>query len=552
MRILVAVSGERLQAAIKAALEPEGHTLIPALDGLAAMAAFKAERIELILTALDLPMVGGLELARVVRLSSRLRFVPVLMFTGGGGDGFFRQCLEAGVVEFIASPFDPVELRCRVDTLARLVRLQNSLLDFQARNAEELELVKHVLVRLAAQGARKDTPGFHMETLQDARINGDAWVHRESLPGVHFGMICDATGHGLMAGVSTIPVVMTFLAMVARDIPLSTIYLEINDKLQSLLPTGHFACLLLMRLDTTRGVLSVLNAGMPEVHLLRRARGLQSFPSLVMPAGIRGVAPEVAVVEADIAEGDRILACSDGLGDRATPEELRDRYLVAPAGLSHPEHCAAIRQLVAALPPTELAGDDLTWSLWEVPSASRRVGPGEDDPAPLLRTLVAAFEASFCLDPRVHGPRDVLPRVLALVQGFLVDHLQVQVFAMLLHEALTNAVEHGLLGLDSHLKTQGFEAFEQHRKLAMARAETGDVRFTLTLFHEEGEPSHRIRKIRVEVEDSGPGFDWRTWLEPRDPGLHPYGRGIHLLRELARDLKFNEAGNRVSFSVDCP
>ena len=552
MRILVALRSEHLQAAVRAALEPEGHTLLPVRDGLEAMAAFKAERPELILTALDLAGIDGLELARVVRLSSRLRFVPVLMFTMGGGDGFFRQGLEAGVVEFIASPFDPGELCCRVDTLARLVRLQNSLLDFQARNAEELALVKHVLVRLAAQGAGQEARGFHMETLQAERINGDAWVHRETLPGVHCGMICDATGHGLMAGVSTIPVVMTFLAMVARDIPLSTIYLEINDKLRSLLPTGHFACLLLMRLDITRGVLTVVNAGMPDVLLLRRAGGLQAFPSMVLPAGIRGVAPQVEVAEADIAAGDRIFACSDGLGDRTTPEDLRGRYLTTPAGLAHPDHCAAIRKLVAGLAPGEVAGDDLTWSLWEVPSTSSRLALGEEEAPPLPRVLVPAFEASFRMDPRIHGPRDVLPRVLALVQGFLVDHLQAQIFAMLLHEALTNAVEHGLLGLDSALKAQGFEAFEQHRKRAMAKAETGDVRFTLTLCHELGDATHRIRRIRAEVEDSGPGFDWRTWLAPRDPGLRPFGRGIHMLQGLARDLEFNEAGNRMCFSVDCP
>ena len=551
MRILVAVGAPGLQAAITAALEPEGHTLLLARDGLDALAAFRTQAPELILTALALPPIDGLELARVARLSSRLRFIPVLMFTLGGGDGFFRQCLEAGVVEFIASPFDPQELVCRVDTLARLVRLQNSLLEAQARNAEELALVKHMLSNLSSQGARA-TPGFHMETLQDERINGDAWVHRETLPGVHFGMICDVTGHGLMAGVSTIPVVMTFLAMVARDIPLSTIYLEIHDKLKSLLPTGHFACLVLMRLDLTRGVLSVLNAGMPDVHLLRRAGGSQAFPSLMLPAGIKGVAVEVEVVEADIAAGDRIFACSDGLAERATPGELRDRYLTALSGHSHPDHCAAIHRLVAALPPTELAGDDLTWCLWEVPPAAHRVPAGEEPPAPLPRALVPGFEASFRLDPRSHGPRDVLPRILALVQGFPVDHLQAQIFAMLLHEALTNAVEHGILGLDSAIKTQGFEAFEQHRKRALARAGLGDVRFTLTLFHQEGEATHRIRRIRAEVEDPGPGFDWRPWLEPGDPGLHPFGRGIQMLRGLARDLEFNEVGNRVGFSVDCP
>jgi anti-sigma regulatory factor (Ser/Thr protein kinase) len=136
--------------------------------------------------------------------------------------------------------------------------------------------------------------------------------------------------------------------------------------------------------------------------------------------------------------------------------------------------------------------------------------------------------------------------------GFHVDHGQAQIFGMMLHEALTNAVEHGLLGLDSAIKSQGFEAYEQHRKLALARPEAGSVRFRITLLHVADDPSHAIRRIQAEVEDPGPGFDWRTWLEPRDPGLHPFGRGIDLLRGLGTELAFNEAGNRVGFAVECP
>lgn len=548
MRILVAVRGHGLQAAVAAALAPDGHALTQVEDGVEALEAYRTQEPELVLTALDLPRAGGLELARVVRLASRQRFVPVLMFTLGVRPEAFKACLEAGVMEFIASPFEAEELRCRVDTLARLVRLQRHLLEFQARNAEELALVKHMLTRITGQDRRDGAPGFHMETLQDHRINGDAWVHREALPGVHFGMICDATGHGLMAGVSTIPVVMTFLAMVDRDIPLATIYLEIHAKLKALLPTGHFACLLLLRLEVAQGVLSVLNAGLPDVHVLRRDGSIQTFASAVLPAGIRGVDPGVAVTEVAVAPGDRIFAFSDGLGDRTTPEELRTRYLAGPGRASHREHCEAIRLRVASLASGEGAGDDLTWALWEVPAPPNLATPA---PAAVPAVLVPAFEAEFRLDPRVHGLRDVLPRVLSLVMGFPVDHGQAQIFSMLLMEALNNAVDHGLLGLDSALKARGFEVYEQHRRLALASPGTDTVRFRITLLHADGVPGGTIRRIRAEVEDPGPGFDWRPWLQGPEPGLLPFGRGIALLRGLGRDLSFNEAGNRVAFSIDC-
>jgi anti-sigma regulatory factor (Ser/Thr protein kinase) len=259
----------------------------------------------------------------------------------------------------------------------------------------------------------------------------------------------------------------------------------------------------------------------------------------------------VAVAEVAVAEGDRIFAFSDGLGDRTTPEELRTRYLAELAQGSHLEHCAAIRHRVASLAAGEGAGDDLTWALWEVPSPSSVQGHGQAAPTPPPGKLVTAFEAEFRLDPRVHGIRDVLPRVLTLLMGFPVEHGQAQIFSMLLHEALTNAVEHGLLGLPSALKAEGFEAYEQHRQRALARPGKGEVRFRVALLHVEGDPDGRIRQLRAEVEDPGPGFDWRPWLQPGDPNLAPFGRGIELMRGLGQDLTFNDAGNRVAFAIDC-
>ena len=204
MRILAAIDDAELRTAVTEALEPEGHQLSYS-DGLQAVALCQSSPPDLLLTSFNLAQLGGLDLARLIQLSCRQQFVPILMFTSPAEPEYFQKCLEAGVIEFISSPFAPGELRCRVQTVARLVRLQQSLLKEQSDSRQELAEVKHLLSRLAATD-NPATPGFHMETVQTRRVNGDACVYRQSIPGVHFGLICDATGHGLMAGVSTIPV----------------------------------------------------------------------------------------------------------------------------------------------------------------------------------------------------------------------------------------------------------------------------------------------------------------------------------------------------------
>jgi anti-sigma regulatory factor (Ser/Thr protein kinase) len=272
----------------------------------------------------------------------------------------------------------------------------------------------------------------------------------------------------------------------------------------------------------------------------------------VLPAGIGGADPGIVVAEADITTGDRIFAFSDGLGDLLSAQDVSSRYLRDPSVLSHGEHCQVIRHLVDAAVLKAPNGDDITWALWEVPGQADPMRPGETGLV-LTGKLMAGLEASFRLDPRVHAPRDLLPSVLSLLLAFQVSHAQTQLFGMLLAEALTNAVEHGLLNLDSSIKAQGFEAYEQHRLLALAGLESGGVRFTITLFHEEGSAGHAIRLLQAEVEDSGPGFKWSDWIPIRsDDGHRPFGRGIALLSALAKDLEYNEAGNRLRFSLECP
>jgi CheY-like chemotaxis protein len=553
MRILVADADPVLQAQIAATLEADGFSVLAALDGPSALAAFRSDP-DLVITAADLPGISGLDLARLIKLSSRQRPVPVLMLTGAGPGVHLLRSLEAGVLEFLAKPFAPEELRLRVQAIARLTRLQRELLASRERSDEELRLVKHVLARLQSEGEAVETPGFHGESRETRRINGDAWLHREGLPGLHYGMICDATGHGLMAGVSTIPVLETFLSMAGKDLPLDRIYQEIHAKLQAILPTGRFACLLLMRLDVVQGVLSVLNAGMPEVLLLRTSGDLQRFPSRVLPAGVRGPVEAVCVTEACAAPGDRILAFSDGLGELVAPAVLEAEYLRGPAGASHPEHCRQIRELVRRDLGQQPEPDDVTWSLWEVPhpDAIRRLGESQATPA-AAADLEPSFEASFSFDPRRHPPRALAPELLGLLRGFQISHAKAQLLGMLVGEALSNALEHGLLGLDSRLKRQGFEAYEQQLRQAQADLRGGSIRFTLTLYVAKAAPSPEIRRVRVLVADSGPGFDWRGWLGPaEDAPDRPFGRGIALLAALGRELAFNEAGNEVSFHLDCP
>ncbi len=551
LKVLLAEDDFLLQALASAVLVQEGFTVIQAMDGGQALTLFEEEHPDLVLTDYDMPVMNGLELIRAIRAKGLETYVPLVMFTGGGKPGLLQESLEAGAIEFITKPFEPDELRCRVNAIADLVVLHRGVAEAKARDDEELGIAKHVLGRLLEPGLKAMPPTFSMETLATKRINGDACTWRMGLPDVHYGLICDATGHGLTAGISTIPVVEAFLSMAGRNIPLDSIYREINLKLRRMLPTGRFVCLGMVRLDAVNGQLSFLNAGMPEALLWRRSDdSVRPLPSRSLPAGVLVTADVVPVEEMEAKVGDRLLFFSDGVPDLFGDEARMVSLLRSGTELPFAEHRDRIRaEIVREVGDAAEQLDDLTWCLWEVPpaalalperSAEQRVDRGQ-----MERGMAVALE----IHPVLHSLPDLIPDLMSMLAHTHMSPGDTATLALLLTEALTNALDHGLLGLDSSLKEVGFEAYEQERRSRLAALEEGRLRAEFQIWNHRG--TGRVLEVEVHVEDSGPGFDWRSWQQRRVNHAIPSGRGLSLIQAMARELTFNEAGNRISFRLPC-
>ncbi len=92
-------------------VEAEGHALVKAEDGPAALDILEDMVPDIILLDINLPGIDGLELARRFKADERLAPVPLIATTAQVLVGDRERCLEAGCDDYLPKPLDIRKLR---------------------------------------------------------------------------------------------------------------------------------------------------------------------------------------------------------------------------------------------------------------------------------------------------------------------------------------------------------------------------------------------------------------------------------------------------------
>lgn len=139
---------------------------------------------------------------------------------------------------------------------------------------------------------------------------------------------------------------------------------------------------------------------------------------------------------------------------------------------------------------------------------------------------------------------DAVPALLGLAEHFA-DLSDVDgSLRVVLAELYSNAVEHGLLGLASPLKSQpnGLEIYYAEREARLAALVSGEVDISLEQLVDD-----RGLWLRIVCRDSGTGFPHAaTTVAGGDASELPFGRGLTLLRALSAALSYNDVGNEAT------
>lgn len=111
--ILVVEDTELLRRIYTDKLSGDGYEVVPAADGLEALNALRAHKIDLILLDLIMPKMSGLEALEAIKADPRTRDIPVLILSNLGQEQDVERGLSLGAIDYLikneAKPADVAE-----------------------------------------------------------------------------------------------------------------------------------------------------------------------------------------------------------------------------------------------------------------------------------------------------------------------------------------------------------------------------------------------------------------------------------------------------------
>jgi two-component system, chemotaxis family, chemotaxis protein CheY len=88
--------------------------VLEAANGAEALGVVKANKVDLILCDINMPVMDGLEFVKQLAGVENARDVPVVMITTEGSEGHVVQALSAGARGYIRKPFTPDQVKAQI------------------------------------------------------------------------------------------------------------------------------------------------------------------------------------------------------------------------------------------------------------------------------------------------------------------------------------------------------------------------------------------------------------------------------------------------------
>ena len=115
--IMVVDDSASMRSVLGSALRGAGYDVLQSIDGVDALAKLKGQKVNLIITDVNMPNMNGISFLKAVKQMPAYKFTPVIMLTTVSGEDSKAEGRAAGARAWVCKPFAPQQL---VDAVQRL------------------------------------------------------------------------------------------------------------------------------------------------------------------------------------------------------------------------------------------------------------------------------------------------------------------------------------------------------------------------------------------------------------------------------------------------
>ena len=111
-KILITEDSSTMRSLLVSTIESmEGFQIVEAASGFEALRLLPREKIDLVITDINMPDINGLELISYIRNNPNYQSVPLFIISTEGSEKDRQKGIALGANEYLVKPFKPEELQ---------------------------------------------------------------------------------------------------------------------------------------------------------------------------------------------------------------------------------------------------------------------------------------------------------------------------------------------------------------------------------------------------------------------------------------------------------
>ncbi len=527
-----------------------GFKVLEAENGAKAIEVFQNEEIDIILMDVMMPEVDGIEATIKIKSLCVDDLVPIIFLTALTSDEEMAKCIDAGGDDFISKPFKLNVLKAKIHSLDRIRSFY-----LQAKEANrKLELGDKIAKSVFNEAIFKKNIDIddvqHWVHAKDSFNNQIFLISRTPSNGINL-LLGHINAQGLASAVGALPSSEVFRAMSHKGFAPNEILSAINSKLNTLLPDDMNLSAVFIHIDSELQQAFIFNCNLPDVLILdsENHKIVNKISSLNYALGSKkkftfddklaqtsiNVSNVIVFNSISISQQSRLLdyddICLKGSKSGSILSHLKDSYATQLDSETNFDNFTVVElPIIKSLIPES---DEL----------KQGINAKASNP---LNYQKPTFDNQVNFVLSIRGRKlesvDPVPQLLNYLQSVADISAHQEALFTILTELYVNALDHGVLGLESSLKksADGFMKYFELKKERLETLNDGFVNINLTL-----ETNNITNQLVITVSDSGNGFDISKMnLEISDELLFS-GRGMALINGLCDSIDVTPPGNEV-------